>query len=528
MPRKNKNRTQKDFIYLAVIILNAIIISVYLGHAFPITSDALNAIIRAQSSVQSFTEGIVEMKKPYIGVNLYLVPAFLLFGSTKNVFQAAQTAAIIFTIVFVYLITKEEFGRKAAALTALVLSFLPLFMMLRWNEHPFIAFNLFLSLLCLQKYRKSKRVPFLYASALITGLCMYVKLEAVLFVASVLGSYFVVKRWKREELPKLPLKDALLTLAFFLVGLSPLIIYNIQNDWATFAVLIDTGTRHTGANLIVNIGIRFQQLFLAVQGVSTSYSVSNLFSYILPLNMMLFLVALVMVFHRRRPKEVFIGVAIAIFTLLSCFVPYPSQPNVIHLYSIIPLAAMAIGIFLERQKKAVIIVLLALFVSLNVQTMYAARLKLTDESWLEDNSPREAAVHYAVNDFVREGDDVLIPPITILIMNMNYAKQNEKSFSRIVFCEAEPGPTDTPVECDNEILRNTIIESEARLLFVTVPPERSSFFLYEENCATSQSVCIAPYNHVKSVAEEMGKKMSLEWQVNDSRGLAAYNIYSIS
>jgi len=400
-------------------------------------------------------------------------------------------------------------------------------MMLRWNEQPFLTFTLTLVLFCLLKYYKGKRPAFLYIGMFFLGASVYIKLISVYFILAVFLSYLILRAMKKTRKLAVGRRETIIAFFFLLIGTSPLLCYNIQETAPTAEVIAASFQRLDWVHLVRYTIDRIYQLPLAVQGVSTSYPVQNLFSYIIPLNAIMFIFAFVLVFYKKDRRDVFILLIILFFTLLSIVVPPPSSPNVLHLYHIVPLAFLLIArVLVSIRKKELAFILIVLMILLNLQTMFMAKAKLEDERWIEQNFPRVAKVHSQISNFIESGDTIMVPSIDILDRNVYYLSINENVTNKRV-CSGIDLRTDVPATCNISHIKEILDNHSGRLLFVMIPPERSSYFLYEENCATNQSVCSLPLLAVERTTSELNKHMELLGQINDTESQVAYNIYLI-
>lgn len=505
--------------------------SLFFGHAFPVTLDGTRAILRANEFFEKLARGEIDMRKPYIGMNLYLPPIFLVTGPSKLAFQAAQTLFMTLTVVCTFLFTKKMFNIKTAVLSSAILVFLPIFIMLRWNEQPFLAFTLMVVMLFGYKFYKTGRDRFLFLAGFFSGLAIFLKLTAVYFLASMFLSYLVLRRfWKIGKI-RISKKQVALFSVFFLLGVTPLIWHNVHSDWETVSFLKKAGAER-GGSAFLNIPLRFQHLLMAVQGISSNYPVENLFTVIFPLNAILLVLAVVLVIHRKDARDLFILLMIFFFIFFSSFVPPPTPPNVIHLYYILPLAGILISrlfIFIKEKSLLVFVLILLVFFSLNLYSIYSARNKLTNETWIEDNFPRAAKVHSEIFSYIEPGTVVMLPWIEILGVNIDYLRMNRRDFSREVICEEYFANHECFAECDVSEIEKVIKQKEGkRILFVIAPMERKSYWIYEQNCESNQSLCSAPVFSVEVAVKNLGKTMERTADIRDSRNESAYDIYLIT
>jgi len=515
---------------VAIVLAVSLFTAAFFGQSFPVSDDGLRAVTMAGQFMKNAGEGRIDMYKPYIGVNLFLVPSVSLAGPTREVFKASQTLFTVLAVLVTFFVAKTLFDRKTALLSSITLAFMPLFVMIRWDEQQFLIFGFMAAMfLCLDFYRK-RRTQSLYLASFIFGVSMYVKLTTLYFMAATLFSYALLIRWKKVSKPRLVPRAAALAAVFFLVGMSPLILYNVQNDWKTASLLVG-GAFHESGSFMGGLPLRFGQLFLAAEGFEDSYPLSHIFMPAVGLGAGILLLAFIVGLLGRKPSDVFLIVSILGFTFLSALVPPPSPLRIIHLCYVLPFASIIMArFFLSLMKRRLLLglVLFAILISLNFTNMWTASARLSDESWIEENFQRASQVHYGFGQFLRDGDTLMVPWMKMTLLNLDYMHVNGLNFERGSVCGAVKENDRSVATCNTTMIEEYMYANlSGRLLFVGVPLERTSYSIYEEDCADEGGICYKPLLVVMEAAKAAGREMQKIGVVNDSKGDEAYSVYLI-
>ncbi len=139
------------------------------------------------------------MVMDYVGsVNSYLlVPFFALFGVSAASMRLMTVLASAVGLVLTYFLARSLFGRKAAALAALLLAVHPSFIF--WSRQGIYVTSIMLplalgGLLFLRRWQVSSRAVYLIAGLLLLGLGMSAKLLFIWVVVASLVLYLVLSR----------------------------------------------------------------------------------------------------------------------------------------------------------------------------------------------------------------------------------------------------------------------------------------------------------------------------------------------
>jgi len=141
--------------------------------------------------------------------------SYKIFGLTQ---LGSRMAALIFgslSIIAIYLLTREFFGKRESLIAALLLAIAPFHIKNTIAEMDVMAmFFVLMAMLFFMKAMKSEK-DWLYAlSGIFLGLAIYTKVYPLLFIPSLL-IYFVYVKWKNEE--EIFSKDNLKKIAIFLL-----------------------------------------------------------------------------------------------------------------------------------------------------------------------------------------------------------------------------------------------------------------------------------------------------------------------
>ncbi len=116
------------------------------------------------------------MSLPYLSYNFMLFPFLLLFGAETIAIRIAQSFAIAFSVLLLYLFVRESYDEKTAIISALILSFMPFFVLMRWGETPFLPIYGLLIILLLYRFHKTSQIKYLLFSGLVIGAAIFFKL----------------------------------------------------------------------------------------------------------------------------------------------------------------------------------------------------------------------------------------------------------------------------------------------------------------------------------------------------------------
>jgi hypothetical protein len=221
------------------------------------------------------------MVTDYIGaLNIYLLlPFFALLGSDVFALRLMPIVFAALTLFLTYLLTQQLFNKRVAVITYLLLAVNPSFIF--WSRQGVFVTSItamiaVASLLCWLRWYREQRTRYLYMATYLFGLGLYAKL-LFLWVIVALGATFLVLKisslrkglrlWVNSG--RLAYKQLIIALVCFLLGILPLIIYNVQTK-GTFLTLTGnlTSSYYGTYNLAFgeNLATRLEQFKVALNG----------------------------------------------------------------------------------------------------------------------------------------------------------------------------------------------------------------------------------------------------------------------
>lgn len=219
------------------------------------------------------------MVTDYIGaLNVYLLwPSFALLGISVFVLRVVPVLFAATTLLLTYLLARQLFGRRVAALTGLLLAVNPSFIF--WSRQGIFVTSItatigMAALLCWLHWYRRQQPGYLYAGAFLFGLGLYAKLLFLWVIVALAATFVLFKipdlaKDIRSQLRGWQCRHWIGALAFFLVGISPLIVYNAQTR-GTLQTLTEnlTSTYYGGSNLAFteNLLTRLEQFQVVLNG----------------------------------------------------------------------------------------------------------------------------------------------------------------------------------------------------------------------------------------------------------------------
>ncbi len=281
----------------------------------------INALEMLQhQNVQAFRSAGVQigplflpiMVQDYIGaLNVYLALPFIgALGATVTALRLLAVACGLATLLLTWQLG-DELGRLAGnprpwtgGLAALLLAVSPSFLF--WSRQGIFVTNIVVTLAvatvwAFTRWRRSHRAGWLYTAAFLAGLGLWAKLLFVWVLGALVGVIVVVwavgkirrketegkegNEGKAETVPSRPqppvpspqsphptphpLRPTLIAALCFLLGLSPLILFNQQTGGTLNAVFGNLGQSYYGVNnadFLANLSVRAGQLVTLLRG----------------------------------------------------------------------------------------------------------------------------------------------------------------------------------------------------------------------------------------------------------------------
>jgi hypothetical protein len=221
------------------------------------------------------------MVTDYIGaLNIYLLLPFLALGGS-NVF-ALRLMPIVFavlTFLLTYLLSHQLFNRRVAVITCLLLAVNPSFIF--WSRQGVFVTSItatitVASLLCCLRWYRERRARYLYWGAYLFGLGLYAKLLFLWVIVALGATFFVLKMSSLRKgfrlwaiFGRLGYKQLAIALLCFLLGIFPLIIYNVQTKGTFLTVTGNLTSSYYGTSNLAfaeNLSTRLEQLEVVLNG----------------------------------------------------------------------------------------------------------------------------------------------------------------------------------------------------------------------------------------------------------------------
>jgi 4-amino-4-deoxy-L-arabinose transferase-like glycosyltransferase len=300
------------------------------------------------------------MVTDYIGaLNVYLLlPAFALLGSTVFALRLVPVFFAALTLLLTYRLARELFGRRVAILTGLLLAVNPSFIF--WSRQGIFVTSItatiaVASLLCWLRWYRERRARYLVGGAFLFGLGLYAKLLFLWVVVALVATALLFKvpsLRKGVRLQSVQVKHWIVALVCFLLGILPLVIYNVQTE-GTLRTLTDnlTSTYYGGSNLAFseNLATRLEQFKVVLNGGHLWYLGGIYANDLYPLFFVgagLVCVVLVVLKARREWRRVAFPFLMLFFMLLaSCFTV--SALWFTHYGILVPFLPMAVVVALD-------------------------------------------------------------------------------------------------------------------------------------------------------------------------------------
>lgn len=278
------------------------------------------------------------------GMEFLALPFYLIFGFDLFALRLAQSLFIGLAIVFFYFFSKNLLSSyKAALLTTLLLIAFPYFILMKYQEYPFLAFfSAGLLYFCFAAFKKKKNSRDIFLFGFLWGLGTYHKIMVFAFGFALLFSCLLI--YRKEFTKKIiKLKKIIVLGVSFVLGSFPLIVWNIVPDHRFQTVdKIFSGTTSLKSDLLVNFQerlVHIKEIFISSPG---RYTGEIEFFGLLLLGI-LFVTTLFLLIRKNKKGSVLI-LTVLFFTISSTL-----GINVLiskHLYMIIPvlIAIIALGI----------------------------------------------------------------------------------------------------------------------------------------------------------------------------------------
>jgi undecaprenyl-diphosphatase len=155
-----------------------------------------------------------------------------IFGDTWYAIELCSQTMSLLTIILLFLLSKELFGKEAALFSVIITESMPMFFIgstILTIDNILIVFWMMTTYLFLKGLKEDKRI-FLLLSGVTFGLGLMSKYTMILLPASIF-LYLIFSSQHRHFLKR---SEPYLSFLIGLIIFSPVIFWNAQNDWLSF------------------------------------------------------------------------------------------------------------------------------------------------------------------------------------------------------------------------------------------------------------------------------------------------------
>lgn len=254
-----------------------------------------------------------------------------------------------------------------------------------WNPCllPFFAM---LAIFCFWKFLKNKKLLYLFFSGVVSGISFQIHYVTIpLFLSAFV--ILIYRNQKTSERITYQIKTAVMLLISFLIGISPIIIFDIRHNFYNSESLMINLSHGEGTDLVQLASYYFQYFYAMSNRLfgTISYSVHSMDNRILPINIVFSICAVVLICFglikkSKNEKEVSIFKLYCLVQLLcglffAAFSSQKVQMNIEDRYFIVLIPSFLLLISfglrdLRRNKAIFIIYLLIAFFSLKQDWKY--------------------------------------------------------------------------------------------------------------------------------------------------------------
>ena len=266
--------SKKEYFALGSIILVAFFVRTFDLSRFPLHHDEANRILAGVDHFTYFLGIPVSCFKGYVWPfsSILVSISRLFFSSPEYIVRVPPAIFGVLTIILVYFACRLVFGFRTAALSALLMAFLPWHIYQSRDGAEMIYTPFFGALLCVLILLSIKR----RSSALFVIFCFFLGLGSFYTYGASLTYVFVFPAalfWYRREFAWLSRNNLLLGILIFLLAIFPISYLHFKHaiTWTTFrsyhknpflGVLIT----NLSVNALRNIPIIFESLFISSRG----------------------------------------------------------------------------------------------------------------------------------------------------------------------------------------------------------------------------------------------------------------------
>lgn len=462
------------------------------------------------------------------GLYTSYLPSLYLFGFGRTAYRLTQSFLTGLSLVFTYKFAKSFYSKKSAITAAVIMISTPTFVLLFNAEAPGLALFPPVFLFLLDKYRQTKSKEFLYLSFLIIGFAITFKLTFLYFLVSVIFAYLILSDRPWYETGKKYLPTAL---SFTLLGASPLIVFNLVNNFPTVSFILsnlfETELGHSNVSILESLKQRILQ-FRHWFGRPTyemrdlSYDL-ELIKFQIPAVFIALSCSIISAFYRRNKKTIFLVLIAGIFFLLLSFVP--TSPKTQHFVPMLPLLFIVMGRFLKNRP-----IVTVLLIVLNFAILFQVAFIFSVNSRRTQQFPQLSEAHSELEDSIEGRERVITPffwhryietrnPGTeFRFMPVEQSNYEEKGWEWSV-----------KVHRAEELLKDGL---ERESTFVLGNPELTGHdeWVYQGFCRAPdhKNLCIRPNEIFHNLVEENNSSIEKRETIHGESDKPVYFVYEVS
>ncbi|MEP7271141.1 MAG: YtxH domain-containing protein, partial [Acidobacteriota bacterium] len=296
------------------------------------------------------------MAGEYVGSlrSYVLVPLFVVFGPGVVTYRLTMILIAAVGIFFGARFAKEAFGWVPAIVGAWLIATDPTFILATradWGPVA-LAFTLRTTSLYLgwRWWRsRGEAKASLFVMSVLLGLGVWDKANFLWFVVA-LAVVTAIAWLLSSERPRIGWRAGAVALSGFLLGVAPLLAFNLERSWITFRLIVAPGEKTSLLHLATLVGGRTRDLIVTFDAGAIAHWMSGIRLYpadslsrslLLPFSLTAIVVLLVLALRRRRPFFAFLPVLM--LAMLAQMYATPRHIWIHHYLSIYPLPHLAIG-----------------------------------------------------------------------------------------------------------------------------------------------------------------------------------------
>ena len=241
----------------------------------------------------------------------------------------------IATIYLTFLIGKDLFDEKVGLLSSFLLAIFPLHLYMGRvaMEHTIsLSFSL-LFLFFLKKFSKSSKISYLALSSFFAGLSIQSRPSSLFFILATIPFFMEKKSIKRILVPA----NFLLIFSVFLLGIFPIVSYNVKMEFKELKEILKSGQTKEGIKIFSPHNILFNYFTLLPAAIGGEFLYLHYFS--LPL-LFLFLYSLPLSFRKKNSRKLVFS--LLLFPLLYSSITLTTFRKIDYLF-ILPIASILIS-----------------------------------------------------------------------------------------------------------------------------------------------------------------------------------------